>query len=135
MGHDKGGFTGNAPTNKVTGYVHGQEYVFNAAATRKWGLPLLQAMNAATVGSVATPSYSGFSAAAGAGGDASALVQVNIQNGSGAPVSQTQRTGPGGTNILDIVIGAVASDIASGGKVGQSVQNSFGLSRKGQIRG
>jgi hypothetical protein len=134
-GHADGGFTGNAPTNKVTGLVHGQEYVFKAAAVKRYGLPLLEAMNAG-VGSVATGSYSGAGSSAGDGAvDKSALVQVNITNGSGAPVSQSQRTGSGGTSILDIVIGQVASDIAGGGRVGQSIQSTFGVSRKGQVRG
>ena len=32
---DVGGYTGNAPTNAVTGIVHGQEFVLNAKATKK----------------------------------------------------------------------------------------------------
>jgi hypothetical protein len=115
--------------------VHGQEYVFTAAATRKWGLPMLEAMNAGTVGSIATgSSYASVSGAAGSDGSGP-LVEVNIQNGSGQPVSQTQRTGSNGQSVIDIVIGQVASDIASGGKVGQTIQSTFSVSRKGVIRG
>ena len=40
-----GGYTGNQPTNKVTGFVHGNEFVMNATATRNIGLPTLNAMN------------------------------------------------------------------------------------------
>jgi hypothetical protein len=135
-GHAAGGYTGNAATNKVAGLVHGKEFVFNAAATSRWGLPLLQAMNAGQMGSVASASsYSSLGSMSGSGSDASALVQVIIRNESGGQVSQSQRTGPGGQNILDVVIGAVAADVAAGGKVGQTVQSTFGLSRKGTIRG
>lgn len=135
-GHAGGGFTGNGATNQVTGVVHGQEYVMTAAATRKWGLPLLEAMNAGTVNSVASASsYSSLGGVSGgSSGDAGALVELNIDTG-GQPASTTQRQGPGGQSIIDVVIGQVASDVAGGGKVGQTIQSTFGLSRKGIVRG
>lgn len=40
-----GGYTGNAPTNRPTGIVHGQEFVVPADATRKYR-PMLEAMRA-----------------------------------------------------------------------------------------
>ena len=135
-GHAGGGYTGDGAINRVAGVVHGKEFVFNAAATRKWGLPLLEAMNAG-VTSVASPSA--FGAAAGGGlqsgaGDAGALVQLNIDTG-GQPAQTSQRQGPGGMSIIDVVVGQVAGDIASGGKVGQAIQSTYGVSRKGMIRG
>ncbi|MBI1246164.1 MAG: hypothetical protein GC202_14275 [Alphaproteobacteria bacterium] len=42
--YDGGGYTGNAPRNRITGLVHGQEFVLNADATAKYR-PLLEAMN------------------------------------------------------------------------------------------
>lgn len=44
VGFMSGGYTGNAATNAVAGAVHGQEYVFDAAATRRIGVPALDAM-------------------------------------------------------------------------------------------
>lgn len=44
IGFQAGGYTGNMPTNAVAGAVHGQEYVFDAAATRRLGVPALDAM-------------------------------------------------------------------------------------------
>lgn len=55
----KGGYTGNASTNAPAGVVHGQEFVVNAAATKK-NRALLEAMNSgkmlsqASVSSVST---------------------------------------------------------------------------------
>lgn len=43
-----GGYTGNMPTNSVAGVVHGQEYVMNAAATRRIGVANLEAMSKGT---------------------------------------------------------------------------------------
>lgn len=117
--------------------MHGQEFVFNAAATKRWGIPLLEAMQAATVGSIATSSslspLAGGSAAS-ASGDAGNLVQVNVDTG-GQSAQTSQRQGPGGTSIIDVVIGKVADNIAGGGKVGQTIQSTFGITRKGQVRG
>jgi hypothetical protein len=135
MGHADGGYTGNVATNKVAGIVHGKEFVLNAAATSRWGLPLLQAMNAGTIGSVASSStYSSLGSMSDGGGDSGPLVELNIDT-NGQPAQTSRRTGPNGQSIIDVVIGQVASDIASGGKVGQSIQSTFGVSRKGNIRG
>jgi hypothetical protein len=134
-GHAGGGYTGDQPTNRISGVVHGKEFVFNAAATRNWGLPLLQAMNAGTIGSVANGStYSSLGSMSDGGGESGPLVELNIDT-NGQPAQTSRRTGPGGQSIIDVVIGQVASDIAGGGKVGQSIQSTFGVSRKGNIRG
>ena len=39
-----GGYTGNIPTTAVAGDVHGQEFVMDAAATRRLGVPFLEAL-------------------------------------------------------------------------------------------
>jgi hypothetical protein len=44
VGFQAGGYTGDMPANTVAGAVHGQEYVFDAAATRRIGVPALEAM-------------------------------------------------------------------------------------------
>ena len=43
-GYKSGGFTGNLGVNEVAGFVHGREFVVNAAATAK-NRPLLEAIN------------------------------------------------------------------------------------------
>lgn len=48
-GFSDGGYTGNAGVNDVAGVVHGQEYVFNAAAVRRWGVAALQSLAAGIV--------------------------------------------------------------------------------------
>lgn len=44
QGYEQGGYTGNYGTKEVAGVVHGQEFVLNAAATKK-NRPVLEAMN------------------------------------------------------------------------------------------
>ena len=44
-GYKTGGYTGNYGTSEVAGVVHGQEYVLNAAATRRVGVDTLNAIN------------------------------------------------------------------------------------------
>jgi hypothetical protein len=46
IGFERGGYTGNGGTSEPAGTVHGQEYVFDAAATRRIGVPALDAMRA-----------------------------------------------------------------------------------------
>lgn len=43
-GFQTGGYTGDAAVNKAAGIVHGQEFVMNAAATKRIGVDNLQAM-------------------------------------------------------------------------------------------
>lgn len=137
-GFSGGGYTGRGSPNGVAGVVHKDEYVFDSPAVRRIGLPLLDAMRAGTVGGVnAASSFAGSSSGAGGdagGGDSGPLVQVNVDSG-GNPVTQTQRQGPGGMNIIDVIIGRVASDISGGGKVGQTIQSTYNVSRKGTRRG
>ena len=44
-GYKSGGYTGNIGINQEAGVVHGQEYVLNAAATRRVGVDTLNAIN------------------------------------------------------------------------------------------
>lgn len=51
MGWAGGGYTGNGPASQVAGPVHRGEYVFDAAAVRRIGLPNLEAMRSGRSGS------------------------------------------------------------------------------------
>ncbi|MFX8625871.1 hypothetical protein ABTM53_06820, partial [Acinetobacter baumannii] len=45
QGFSSGGYTGNMGRGDVAGVVHGQEYVLNAAATKRVGVDTLNAIN------------------------------------------------------------------------------------------
>lgn len=71
-GFKQGGYTGNMGVNQVAGAVHGQEYVFDAQATKRIGVDNLNAMRSGKV--PATP----------IGGDT--VVNMTIENYAGVPV-------------------------------------------------
>jgi len=48
-GFMEGGYTGNIPTTAIAGAVHGQEYVFDAAATRRIGVSNLEALRTGAI--------------------------------------------------------------------------------------
>jgi len=50
IGFSKGGYTGNGPASAAAGIVHGQEYVFSAAATKAIGPSYLDALHRAAKG-------------------------------------------------------------------------------------
>lgn len=136
-GFSSGGYTGDVPTNQIAGVTHGKEFVSNAATTAKYR-PLLELMQSGSTNSVASSStYSSFGSSSSGTGDSSAdgLVQVNITNNSGSSATATQKTASNGQSIIDVVIGQVASNISAGGSVAQSIQSTYGVSRKGTIRG
>ena len=54
---DGGGFTGYGPRDQIAGFVHGQEYVMNAASTARFR-PQLEAMNAGRMPSENAPKAS-----------------------------------------------------------------------------
>jgi hypothetical protein len=126
---DSGGWTGNMPSGKIAGVVHGQEYVVKAGPAARF-LPLLEAMNAGSMrGIMAAPgSYASGGFVAPAGGSAAPATIVNIDT-QGQPATQSARQGPDGSQIIDVIVGRVAGDIAQGGKVHQAIQSTYGLRR------
>lgn len=81
-GFEKGGYTGNMGTKSVAGVVHGQEYVFDAAATRKIGVSNLESIR--KNGLDATLSRSGM----GTGSDTAASTpSQNVFQFTGAPLT------------------------------------------------
>jgi hypothetical protein len=128
-----GGYTGDAPVNKAAGVVHGKEFVVNAPGTARFR-PLLEWMNSGSMrGIAAMPgSYMSGGYVTGQGGSP---VAVNIINNTGQEATQTTSTQADGSQVVDVVIGKIAADIAQGGKVGQAMQRTYGIRRPGVNRG
>jgi hypothetical protein len=93
-------------------------------------MPLLEAMNAGSMRGIhATPGsymHGGYVEPGGSGGGSP--VQVNIDT-QGQPATQSTRQGPDGSQIIDVIVGKVAANIAQGGQVHQAIQRTYGLSR------
>lgn len=86
-GMSSGGYTGNAPTDAVAGFVHGQEYVLNADATRKIGRQNLDMMNKGMVPVAPTAS-------------APAPTNITVNNNAPGVDVQTREISPGQIEIM-----------------------------------
>lgn len=146
LGHADGGWTGDVPPDQVAGFVHGQEFVVKAGPASQYRA-FLQAINDGktpairSVNAAASSSSSSYAADLSSSGDGNINVDagtapiVQVINNTGQQSSQKQTTGPGGQSITQIIIGAVATDIAKGGQVAQAIQNNYGANRQGVRRG
>lgn len=133
-GFARGGYTGDGGKHQMAGIVHKGEFVWDQDTTKRYR-PLLQALSGGSVPSL-TATRSSYAAGGYVTGESGGSpVEVNIHNHTGQQVSSNQRTGSDGNAILDIVIGAVASDIAKGGRTAQALQSTYGVSRAGIKRG
>jgi lambda family phage tail tape measure protein len=112
-GFDEGGYTGHGGKYQVAGLVHRGEYVFDAAATRRIGVPALRALQRGDIGFFSggfTGGPSGYSSGRGYGGAPN--IRFNIQN-NGASVSQpTVRRDSDGGFTFDMIVDAVEGKIA-----------------------
>jgi hypothetical protein len=130
-----GGWTGNMPPHKFAGIVHGQEFVVKAGPAAQYRA-LLEAMNsglsfpgiASAGGGYAS---GGYVDPAGGGAALGKLVEVNVDT-NGQPATVSERQGPDGRHIVDVVLAAVAADIQKGGRTAQAMTNTFGIARKGR---
>jgi hypothetical protein len=74
-GFQSGGYTGSGAVNAPAGIVHGQEYVFDAAATRRIGVSNLEALRSGVRPSNAAAAAPGGRSGAGFGADAMGQMQ------------------------------------------------------------
>ena len=88
QGFMDGGYTGNIPTNARAGYVHGQEYVFDAPSTKSIGVKNLDRIRKGE----------------GIGGDTNINVNVTVNSDGTSSVESQQQLGK---NIGDAVNTAI----------------------------
>lgn len=87
-----GGYTGNIPTNARAGYVHGQEYVFDAPSTKAIGVKNLDRIRKGE----------------GVGGDTNINVNVTVNSDGTSSVESQQRFGK---NLGDAIRAAVQQEL------------------------
>jgi hypothetical protein len=153
--HKAGGFTANVPVDQVAGIVHGNEWVATAEQTKKYrslfeaigsGKPLPLSGAGTMTASAALPKNTVSAAmliapasnaedGQGTGGVSSGAPIVQVINNTGQPSQQRQTTGAGGQSITQIIIGAVRTDIASGGAIAKTIEGQYGVNRTGTRRG
>lgn len=129
-GFQQGGYTGNMGVSDVAGVVHGREYVFDAAATSRIGVPTLEAIRsgrsvdgsgAIVRGQAGDPSMPAMSVrqnfVINGDPDKSTLAMIKKAAADGARMGYQQ----------------VANDISSGrGVVSKSLQQGFQVGRRKQ---
>ncbi|QQM14080.1 putative tail length tape-measure protein [Vibrio phage pVco-14] len=122
-GFRSGGFTGNMGVDDVAGVVHGQEYVFDAAATRRIGRDNLEQIRQGN---------------APQGGKSNVNVNVVVNNNApGVQVEQRVTENEAGDEVkVEFIVNQVkqeiATEIASGyGPVTDSIQNTYDVRRAG----
>ncbi len=82
-GFMSGGYTGNGATRSISGVVHGQEYVFDAAATKRIGVSNLEAIrNGGLDATLSKPGYG-----TGAANASHNATSQNVYNFTGSPIS------------------------------------------------
>ena len=112
-GFEEGGYTGDYATGTVAGVVHGQEFVSNAASTRR-NRPLLEALNSgADVGS----------------SGASPRVNIVINTPAGTATTREERDTPDGKQIEFTIANAVVKQVRRGGIIAEALESQYGLNR------
>lgn len=135
VGFQSGGYTGNGGVSSVAGVVHGQEFVMDAAATRRIGVNNLESIR--KNGLDATMSRSGFGTGAVSTSNSSATTnqtqhvtqQISINgNPSDSTIQLVQQAAKQGAQQGYKM---VANDLASGrGQVHKSLTSGYNTSRR-----
>ncbi len=135
-----GGATGGSDPTRVAGLVHEEEYVFDAAATSRIGVPLLEAMRKGKLrgfreGGFAT-SLPAFPQVANQQGGSAQPMSFVVHNYSGQPVQKEEKTDASGARQMVMTIGEhVAAAVAQpGNPLRAQLGASFNLKPAGIVR-
>lgn len=126
-GFQQGGYTGNMGVSDVAGVVHGREYVFDAAATSRIGVPTLEAIRSGR------PLNSSGGISSGSGSDMSQPITIAPQvvvNGDPdkATIARIEKATADGAKLA---YQQISNDLATGrGSVSKSLQAGYGVSRR-----
>lgn len=142
-----GGETGGSDPDRVAGFVHEQEFVFDAAATRRIGPKTLEAMRRGTLdgyrkGGYATAINTPFNpsentVSGGAGSGFSSAVQMTVNNYGSDPVETEQTTDSRGQPQVTMTIGRQMAAAASqpGNPFGRTMQTRYNVKPATRSRG
>jgi len=126
-GFQQGGYTGSMGVSDVAGVVHGREYVFDAAATSRIGVPTLEAIRSGR------PLNSSGGISNGSGSDMSQPITIAPQvvvNGDPdkATIARIEKATADGAKLA---YQQISNDLATGrGSVSKSLQAGYGVSRR-----
>jgi hypothetical protein len=107
QGFMDGGYTGNIPTNARAGYVHGQEYVFDAPSTKAIGVKNLDRIRKGE----------------GIGGDTNVNVNVTVNSDGTSSVESQQQLGKNmGDAIAAVALKVVKTELGQNGMIYKEIR-------------
>ncbi|WP_353429036.1 phage tail tip lysozyme [Paracoccus denitrificans] len=145
-GFSGGGPTGGSSPDEVRGLVHGKEFVFDAAATARIGVPTLEAIRKGSArgfregGFVGpSPAFTSHSPALAATAPAPVIqIQPVLVNNTGRPVQvETEETvdARGQRQMKYVLSDATADALAvPGGRAGKVMRSDYGIQRAPRLR-
>ena len=107
QGFMDGGYTGNIPTNARAGYVHGQEYVFDAPSTKAIGVKNLERIRKGD----------------GIGGDTNINVNVTVNSDGTSSVESQQQLGKNmGDAMAAVALKVVKTELGQNGMIYKEIR-------------
>ena len=107
QGYMDGGYTGNIPTNARAGYVHGQEYVFDAPSTKAIGVKNLDRIRKGE----------------GIGGDTNISVNVTVNSDGTSSVESQQQLGKNmGDAMAAVALKVVKNELGQNGMIYKEIR-------------
>ncbi|MCK6052516.1 hypothetical protein [Moraxella osloensis] len=107
QGFMDGGYTGNIPTNARAGYVHGQEYVFDAPSTKAIGVKNLERIRKGE----------------GIGGDTNVNVNVTVNSDGTSSVESQQQLGKNmGDAMAAVALKVVKGELGQNGMIYKEIR-------------
>lgn len=107
QGFMDGGYTGNIPTNARAGYVHGQEYVFDAPSTKAIGVKNLDRIRKGE----------------GIGGDTNVNVNVTVNSDGTSSVESQQQLGKNmGDAMAAVALKVVKGELGQNGMIYKEIR-------------
>lgn len=136
FGFQRGGGTGTGADTDVKGFVHANEFVFSAPATRRIGVRTLEAIHRGTLRGYQDGGYVSSSAspvtfgAANTNVAAAAPLSISIHDHAGVRVeTEEERDSSGGRHLRFILSDQVANAMTTpGGAAGRTMKSQYGLS-------
>lgn len=137
---DQGGPTGGTDPTRIAGFVHEQEYVFDAVSTRRIGVGKLDAIRRGALNGYREGGYAvadGVAPGRGGGGQTPAI-RFEVVDRAGVSIQQAgeARQDANGDLTIPLLINQLEEKMVAsmqGGALGRATQQTFGLAR-GNLR-
>ena len=134
-GFAAGSYTGGSDPSKIAGFVHEQEFVFDAAATRRIGVTNLEAIRKGNMGGFRHGGYTMPPPIAPTGRSMpmSEAPVIILKDYSGEKITAKQEQTPQGGRQATITIGEQAARAIAqpGNPMGRQLQATYGLKKRG----